>query len=108
MAENDTSDLSDSRDELEQPRYYSDSSHDEYRMLLAALDLGCYVEEPVYYRPRWYEGDQWVFHFIIKKNPTDPPRMISIGDHPAIESLVLDEGWEVQRYPNPKNSSNHI
>lgn len=85
---------------LEKPGYYLDSSDESYRMLLAALDLGWQVEEPVYFRPRWYEGDQWVFHFIIKKNSMNPPRLITTRQSPAIECLVQDEGWQVDSYPS--------
>jgi hypothetical protein len=99
MAKNDMVDLSNPMDEFEQHGYCLDSADESYRVLLAALDLGWKVEEPVYFRPRWYEGDQWVFHFIIKKYSMGPPRLITIRYSPAIERLVLEEGWQVDRYP---------
>ena len=95
-----TNDFSIPGDELEGSGYSLDSSDESYRMLLAALDLGWQVEEPVYFRPRWYEGDQWVFHFIIKKNSMNPPRLITTRQSPAIECLVQGEGWQVDSYPS--------
>ena len=99
MAKIEIVDLSNPQDELEQPGYGLDSSDKSYRMLLAALDLGWKVEEPVYFRPRWYEGGQCVFHFIIKKNSVNSPRLITTRHSPAFERLVLEEGWQVDRYP---------
>jgi hypothetical protein len=77
-------------------------------MLLAALDLGWMVEEPVYLRPRWYEGDQWVFHFIIKKNPTNPPRLITVRHSLDVLRLVLNEGWKFDRYPIHMETSPYL
>lgn len=100
MDQNAMDDMFTPRDGLEGSGYSLDSSDESYRMLLAALDLGWQVEEPVYFRPRWYEGDQWVFHFIIKKNSMNPPRLITTRHSPAIEGLVRDEGWQVDSYPS--------
>jgi len=105
MYQNALDDLFTPRDGLEESGYSLDSSDESYRMLLAALDLGWQVEEPVYFRPRWCEGDQWVFHFIIKKISKNPPRLITIRHSPVIEHLVLDEGWQVERYPIKVNPS---
>jgi hypothetical protein len=99
MDKNDMDDLSGSRDGLEDPGYLLVSSDESYRMLLAALDLGWKVQEPVYFRPRWHEGDEWVFHFIIEKNSMNPPRLITIRHGLAVVRLVLSEGWRVDRYP---------
>ena len=99
MAKIEIVDLSNPQDELEQPGYGLDSSDESYRILLTALDLGWKVEEPVYFRPRWYEGGQWVFHFIIKKNSENSPHLITTRHSPAIERLILDEGWQVDRFP---------
>ena len=108
MDKNGTNDFSNPGDELEGSGYSLDSSDESYRMLLAALDLGWQVEEPVYFRPRWYEGDQWVFHFIIKKNSVNPPRLITTRHSPAIECLVQDEGWQVDSDPSQVKPSPFI
>ena len=97
MADKHWCDLAERGDGFEQPQYFLDSSDESYRMLLAALDLGWWVEEPVYYRPRWYERDQWVFHFILKHESMASPRLITTYKSPAIEQLVAEEGWQVDR-----------
>ena len=99
MAKIEIVDLSNPQDEFEQPGYGLDSSDESYRMLLAALDLGWKVEEPVYFRPRWYEGDEWVFQFIIKKNSMNPPRLITIRQSLVITHLVMNEAWQVDSSP---------
>ena len=68
-------------------------------MLLAALDLGWQVEEPVFLRLRWGEGDHWVFHFILQQNPMSQPCLITTRYSPEIARLVLEEGWQVDRFP---------
>lgn len=101
----DKDNMSDQSDELELNGYIIDSSDETYRMLLSALDLGWQVEEPVYLRPRWYEGDQWVYHFILKQKQKDIPRLISARQSPAIERLILEEGWLVERYPTQQDTA---
>jgi len=108
MAKFEIVDLSNPHDELELPGDYLDSSSESYRILLAALDLGWQVEEPVYFRPRWYEGGEWVFHFIIKKNSMNPPRLITIRQSLAIIRLILNEGWQVDRYAIDANPSPYL
>jgi hypothetical protein len=91
-------DLSNPKDELDSSECLIDSSDESYRMLLSALDLGWRVEEPVYFRPRWYAGDEWVFHFILKRQSMNSPRLITVRRNPALERLVSEEGWRVDRY----------
>jgi hypothetical protein len=104
MTTHDKDNLSDRSDELEIRGYIFDSSDETYRMLLAALDLGWQVEEPVYLRPRWHEGDQWVYHFILKQKQKDFPRLISARQSPAIDRLILEEGWLVERYATQQDN----
>jgi hypothetical protein len=101
----DKDNLPDQDDELELHAYMLESSEETYRMLLAALDLGWQVEEPVYLRPRWYAGDQWVYHFILKQKPGDLLRLISVRRSQAIESLVSEEGWLIERYPTQQDTA---
>jgi hypothetical protein len=67
-------------------------------MLLAALDLDWQVEEPVYLRPRWDEGGQWVFHFILKHKSISQSCLITIRQNSNIDRLVSEEGLQLDRY----------
>ena len=104
MAELDTNKIDGLWVILDEPGSLFSSSDESYRMLLAALDLGWQVEEPVYLRPRWNESSRWVFHFILKQKPMDPPRLLTTSQSPDIERLVTEEGWRVDRFPVKENS----
>ncbi len=51
---------------LQQPAHPS-QIEPQFRTLLAALDLGWRIEEPVYLRPRWSEVGPRVYHFILRR-----------------------------------------
>lgn len=82
---------------------YLGSANEHFRVLLAALDSGWEVEEPVYLRPRWGETGSWVYHFILKKAEMPQPCLITVRHSPEVESLILREGWQVEQ-PRPVSS----
>jgi hypothetical protein len=96
MGEIDTTGLNDLWNVLEQSSCFLITSNESYRMLLAALDLGWQVEEPVYLRPQWDQNDRWVFHFILKQNSMSAPRLITTRQSPDIERLVIEQGWQLE------------
>ena len=71
--------------------------HNSYRLLLAALDVGWRVEEPVYLRPRWCETDPSVYHFILQRLPDNQPNMITVPVGAEVDDLVRLEGWRVDK-----------
>lgn len=79
---------------------YLGSANDHLRVLLAALDMGWQVEEPIYLRPRWGESGSWVYHFILKKEEAPQPCLITVRHSPEIEQMVELEGWQVDQ-PTP-------
>lgn len=89
--------LEDSWDLLQQPDGPSGGMDPRFRLLLAALDVGWQVEEPVYLRPRWGEGSSWVYHFILRRSPHTPSRLLSVRASPEIEHFVRDEGLRLSR-----------
>lgn len=69
-----------------------------YLLLLAALDSGWAIEEPVYLRSRWGESGPRVYHFILRqKRLTHLPatRLITVSAGPEIERFVRDLGLSV-------------
>jgi hypothetical protein len=63
----------------------------QFRQVIAAIDLGWHVEEPVYLRPRWTGDSRRVYHFILKRAPVSTPRLITVPEGPAVERFVRDE-----------------
>ena len=63
----------------------------QFRVLLAALELGWRIEEPVYLRPRWSDQGPSVYHFILYLGLSRPPRLISVPQGPAIDAYVRKE-----------------
>ncbi len=84
-------------DLLQQPARPTGSVDPRFRLLLAALDQGWEVEEPVYFRPRWNEAGNWVFHFILKQPARDQKHILTISDHEEVEYLIKQEGWSLDR-----------
>ena len=84
-------------DVLQQPSRPRAGPHNSYRLLLAALDVGWRVEEPVYLRPRWCETVPSVYHFILQRLPDDQPNMITVPVGAEVDDLVRLEGWRVDR-----------
>lgn len=68
-----------------------------FRILLAALDLGWKVEEPVYLRPRWSDRDLWVYHFILQRTQNNKTRIITISKNKDITSFIKHEGWNIDQ-----------
>lgn len=91
-------------DTLQQP-VKSGSTQPSYLLLLAALDSGWTIEEPVYEEPvclrsRWGESGLYVYHFILRqsqKRVTQLPakRLITVPAGPEIERFVRDSGLTV-------------
>ncbi len=65
--------------------------------LLAALDSGWQLEEPIYLRSRWSEGDARVYCFILHRQPHEAPRLLTLPVNSAVEQFVRSEGLEVVR-----------
>ena len=79
---------------LQQPAHPADLEP-QYRVLLAALDLGWRVEEPVYLRPRWSEDGPRVYHFILRRTLLAPPKLVSVPEGPDIDRYVQAEGLTI-------------
>ncbi len=67
----------------------------QFRLLISALDLGWRVEEPVYLRPRWAEDSSRVYHFILKRSPASPPKLVTVPEGPEVQRFVHDQGLRV-------------
>jgi hypothetical protein len=76
---------------LQQPAHPSELEP-QYRVLLAALDLGWRIEEPVYLRPRWSDSGPRVYHFILRRSVHAPPKLISVPESHEVDRYVRDEG----------------
>jgi hypothetical protein len=66
-----------------------------YQLLMAALDTGWQVEEPVYLRPRWTGDGPRVYHFILRRPAQPTPRLLTVPASVAIDQFVCDEGLRV-------------
>jgi hypothetical protein len=70
-----------------------------YRMLLAALDLGWQVEDPVYLHQCFNRTDRWVYHFVLNHDLISHIQLITTPKSPDIERLISQEGWKVHQDP---------
>ncbi len=76
---------------LQQPSHPS-PVEPQYRVLLAALDLGWQIEEPIYLLPRWSDAGPRVYHFILNRSPRTTPRLVTVPQGPAVDAFVRDAG----------------
>jgi hypothetical protein len=75
---------------LQQPAHPSEVEP-QFRMLLAAIDIGWRIEEPVHLRPRWSDSGPRVYHFILRRALLAPPKMLSVPEGPEVDRYVRDE-----------------
>lgn len=75
---------------LQQPTHPSEVEP-QFRTLLAAIDMGWRIEEPVYLRPRWSEAGPRVYHFILRRGLLATPRIVSVPQGPEVERFLRDE-----------------
>jgi hypothetical protein len=92
MAPADATPLEDVWGQLQQPARLS-GTEPRLRLLLAALDRGWQVEEPVYLRPRWGESGSRVYHFILHQ--PGGLRLVTVPEGEAVEQFVRAEGFKV-------------
>src|SRR5262249_10929261 len=84
--------LSDDRwENLQQPAHPS-QVEPQFRSLLAALDMGWRIDEPVYLRPRWSDMGPRVYHFILRRSLQIAPRLLSVPESPQVDAFVRNEG----------------
>lgn len=84
-------------DVLQQPSRPTGNLDSSYRLLLAALDVGWQVQEPVYLRPRWSQAGPWVYHFILQRLPDDQQHIITVALGAEVSILIKLEGWRVDK-----------
>jgi hypothetical protein len=77
-------------DNLQQPAHPS-QIEPQFRTLLAAIDMGWRIEEPVYLRPRWSEAGPRVYHFILRRALLAAPRILSVPEGLEVDGFVRDE-----------------
>jgi hypothetical protein len=75
---------------LQQPTHPSEVEP-KFRTLLAAIDKGWRIEEPVYLRPQWSDSGPRVYHFILRRALLAAPRMLSVPQSPEVDRFVRDE-----------------
>ena len=68
---------------------------EEFRRLVAALEEGWFVEEPVYLQPRWSEGGPRLYHFILRRDLDSAPRLLSVPEANDVARFVEGEGLSV-------------
>jgi hypothetical protein len=83
-------------DLLQQPSCSWIEVDGNYLLLLSALDVGWYVEEPVYLQPRWGENSPLVYHFILRRPPFNQASLLIVPVNPEVDHLVRNEGWRVE------------
>lgn len=108
MTETNTPKMHVPKDMFDQPINVICSYDDSYWLLLAALDIGWQVKEPVLLSPRRNEGGKWVFHFTLKQPSNDQLCVITSYWSPEIELFVRKEGWQVDRNLDIAQSSSLI
>ena len=90
-----TSALFDPWNILQEPARAGRESSAPLLRLLAALDTGWKVEEPIYPRARWSDGGARVYGFILHRHPQEAPRLLTVPVSTAVEQFVCSEGLKV-------------
>lgn len=83
--------------QLQEPARHSSHPSMPLLRLLAALDTGWLVEEPVYLRSRWSDDGARVYCFILHRSRQESPHLITMPATAAVEQFVHNEGLRVVR-----------
>jgi hypothetical protein len=78
----------------------SDPDEDAFHVLLGALDVGWWIEPPVYVRPRWgsEHAGQQRYHFILRRD--NRMTMLSVADSSQVRTFVHEYGLQVNASAN--------
>jgi len=77
-----------------------DPDEDTFYALLGALDVGWWIEPPVYVRPRWgsEHAGQQMYHFILRRDTRTT--MVSVADGSQVRTFVQEYGLQVNASEN--------
>jgi len=67
-----------------------------YQVLLAALDMGWRIEEPVYLRPSWGDKGLRVYYFILRQADSGEQKLLSVPEGQEVRRFVHDQGLYVR------------
>jgi hypothetical protein len=71
------------------------SSHPAYLLLLAALDTGWYVLNPVHLNPSPDSEGHLIYHILIHRPPTPDIRILTIPAGPLIDRFLREENYQI-------------
>lgn len=66
----------------------------DYLQLIATLEQGWEVVPPVYFRPRWINDAESVYHFIVKQGES-PTKLITVNDDALARNFIAAHQLEV-------------
>jgi hypothetical protein len=74
---------------LAQPAH-GGAKNPSYLQLLAALDEGWEISQPVYRRPRWLDDKEVFYHFILKHGRNTSLRLITVSDDSTLREFLSE------------------
>lgn len=79
----------------EQHNLKTNADENTFHALLTALDVGWWIEPPVYLRSRWgsEHAGQQRYHFILRRD--NRMTMLSVADSSQVRTFVLEYGLQV-------------
>jgi hypothetical protein len=79
---------------LQQPRHASSSAHASFRALLAAIDQGWQVVEPVQVLPI-IQADAWTYYFVLTHTASAEIYRLFVPALPEVERYVEQNRYQV-------------
>ncbi len=74
---------------LAQPAH-GETASPSYLQLLAALDEGWEISQPVYRRPRWLDDKESFYHFILKHGHNSSLRLLTVSDDMTVREFLAE------------------
>ncbi len=74
---------------LAQPAH-GHTDNPSYLQLLAALDEGWEIFQPVYRRPRWLDDKEVFYHFILIHERNTDLRLITVSDDSTLREFLSE------------------
>lgn len=84
-------------DALQQPAHPGQGMSASFRFLLAAIDQGWQVEQPVRKVPT-VPQDAWMYHFVLVQDYSNGIRQLAVPEAPEVEHFLRSNEVRVEKF----------
>ncbi|HVN54974.1 MAG TPA: hypothetical protein VMT46_11640 [Anaerolineaceae bacterium] len=84
-------------DSLQQPAHPGQGMSASFRFLLAAIDQGWQVEQPVRKVPM-VRQEAWMYHFVLVQDHSERIRQLAVPEAPEVDQFLRSNEVRVEKF----------